>query len=93
MEVLMQSSAVFKIFKLNPALLQADPQLPDDEEGNAFCGNCVFWDKDEEEDSIGECRRNPPQVITLADEDGTMTPVSIFPTSEADHWCGEHQEE
>jgi hypothetical protein len=94
MEALMQSSAVFKIFKLNPAVFQAKPQLPDDEEGgNAFCGNCVFWDKEEDEDSIGECRRYPPQVITLADEDGTMTPVSIFPASEADHWCGEHQEQ
>jgi hypothetical protein len=94
MEALMQSSAVFKIFKLNPAVFQADPRQPDDEEGgNAFCGNCVFWDKDEEEESIGECRRNPPQVITLADEDGTMTPVSVFPASEVDQWCGEHQEE
>jgi hypothetical protein len=93
MEVLMQSSAVFKIFKINSGVLPPEPQLLDDEEGNAFCGNCVFWDKDEDEESIGECRRNPPQVITLVDEDGTMTPVSIFPTSEADHWCGEHQEE
>jgi hypothetical protein len=94
MEALMQSSAVFKIFKLNPAVFQADPQLPDDEEGgNAFCGNCVFWANDEEEESIGECRRYPPQVITLADEDGTMTPVSVFPASEVDQWCGEHQEE
>jgi hypothetical protein len=94
MEVLMQSSAVLKIFKINPAIFQADPQLPDEEEGgNVFCGNCVFWDQDEEEESIGECRRNPPQVITLADENGTMTPVSVFPASEADHWCGEHQEE
>jgi len=90
----MQSSAVLKIFKINPAIFQADPQLPDEEEGgNVFCGNCVFWDQDEEEESIGECRRNPPQVITLADENGTMTPVSVFPASEADHWCGEHQEE
>jgi len=90
----MQSSAVFKIFKLNPAVFQADPRLPDDEEGgNAFCGNCVFWDKDEEEESIGECRRNPPQVITLTDEDGTTTPVSGFPVSAVDQWCGEHQEE
>lgn len=90
----MQSSAVLKIFKINPAIFQANPQLPDEEEdGNVFCGNCVFWDQDEDEESIGECRRNPPQVITLADEDGTMTPVSVFPASEADHWCGEHQEE
>jgi len=90
----MQSSAVLKIFRVHPAILRAEPQLPDDEEGgNAFCGNCVFWDKDEEEESIGECRRNPPQVITLADEDGTMTPVSVFPASEVDQWCGEHQEE
>jgi len=93
MEVLMETSAVFKIFKLN-SFPNFDPKLPDDEEGgNAFCGNCVFWEKEEDEESIGECRRNPPQVITLADEDGTMTPVSIFPASEADHWCGEHQEE
>lgn len=88
----MESSAVFKIFRVN-SVFQPEPQLPDDEEGNVFCGNCVFWDKDEEEESIGECRRNPPQVITLADEDGIMTPVSVFPASEADQWCGEHQEE
>jgi hypothetical protein len=93
MEVLMQSSAVFKIFRVNPSIFHTEPQLPDDEEGKAFCGNCVFWDKDEDEESIGECRRNPPQVITLADEDGIMTPVSVFPASEADQWCGEHQDE
>ena len=88
----MESSAVFKIFRVN-SVFQPEPQLPDDKEGGNGCGNCVFWDKDEDEESIGECRRNPPQVITLADEDGTMTPVSVFPASEADHWCGEHQEE
>ena len=89
----MESSAVFKIFRVN-SVFQPEPPLPNDEEGgNAFCGNCVFWDKDEDEESIGECRRNPPQVITLADEDGIMAPVSVFPASEADHWCGEHQEE
>jgi hypothetical protein len=95
MEIFMQS-AVFKMLKIHEIPIPNkinEPELPDDEEGNAFCGNCVFWDKDEDEESIGECRRNPPQVITLADEDGTMTPVSIFPASEADHWCGEHQEE
>ena len=91
----MQSSAVFKIFRINSGGLPLEPELPDDEEGNAFCGNCVFWDKDEEEDndSIGECRRNPPQTIALADENGILTPVSLFPASEADQWCGEHQEE
>jgi hypothetical protein len=89
----METSAVFKIFKLN-AFPTFDPKLPDDEEGgNSFCGNCVFWANNEEEESIGECRRYPPQVITLADEDGTMTPVSVFPASESDEWCGEHQEE
>jgi len=89
----MQSSAVLKIFRVNPAIFHADPQLPDEEEGNAFCGNCVFWERDEAEESIGECRRNPPQVITLPDEDGTPTPVSVFPAAEADQWCGEHQDE
>ena len=88
----MQSSAVFKIFKVN-SVLPPDPQLPDDEESAYSCSNCLFWERDEAEDSIGECRRNPPQVITLADEDGTMAPVSVFPASEADQWCGEHQEE
>lgn len=88
----MQSSAVFKIFKVN-SVLPPEPEFPDDEEGSVFCGNCVFWERDEEEASIGECRRNPPQIITLPDEGGIPVPVSIFPAAESDQWCGEHQEE
>jgi len=87
----MESSAVFKIFKVTSGT-RPEPQLPDDEEGGEFCETCAYWESDEAEESIGECRRNPPQVIILPDEDGTPTPVSIFPAAEADQWCGEYQE-
>jgi hypothetical protein len=89
----METSAVFKIFRVN-SLSQVEPKLPDDEEGgDSFCGNCLFWEKDEAEESIGECHRNVPQVIALPDQDGQLIPVSVFPATEVDQWCGEHQEE
>jgi len=92
MEVIMESSAVFKIFRVN-SVVNPEPQLPDDEEGEVSCRTCAFWVRDEEEESIGECRCNPPQVITLPDEGGIPVPVSIFPAVEFDQWCGEYQED
>lgn len=89
----METSAVFKIFRVN-SLSSVDPKLPDDEDGaDSCCGNCVFWEKDEAEESLGECHRNVPQVVTLPDEDGRLIPVAVFPATDADQWCGEHQEE
>lgn len=87
----MESSAVFKIFRVTSGV-NPEPQLPDDEEGGESCESCAFWHRDMEEESIGECRRNPPQIITLPDEGGIPVPVSIFPAAESDQWCGEYQD-
>lgn len=38
----------------------------------------------EDEDGLGQCRRNPP--VLIADEDG---PYSTFPLIEESEWCGE----
>lgn len=51
------------------------------------CKDCHhFKPRDEEADSGGSCRRYPPQMVFLIEEEQT---VSAFPLVDATHWCGE----
>ena len=46
----------------------------------------VKWDEYEPED-YGTCRRYPPQLVT-----SNHSPVDLFPTIDADDYCGEWRE-
>jgi hypothetical protein len=63
------------------------PKLPD-EDG---CATCRFWTEEtssKDEVRHGTCRRNPPQVVWINDDDGAdfaaAQPSTVLPT-----WCGE----
>jgi hypothetical protein len=89
MEIFMQS-AMLKILKIHQ--IPADPELPDDDDGDEpTCSSCFFWDQDDE--GSGTCHARPPTVVALLDSKGDLTPVTVFPATAEDEWCGEHQEE
>jgi hypothetical protein len=94
MEIFMQS-AVLKILKIQeiPALNKsADPKFPDDDDGDEpTCASCFFWDQDEE--NSGTCHARPPTVVALLNSEGNLAPVTVFPATSDDEWCGEHQVE
>lgn len=48
------------------------------------CKGCSFFLSDPK-DVLGECRRYPPVVLYIGDNDFD----SSFPLSSADEWCGE----
>lgn len=54
------------------------------EQARGTCSQCVHWKQP-------ECRRYPPQVVVAEDEDGMTTPVTVFPLTDGDEWCGEHR--
>ena len=69
-----------------------------------YCGTCNFWVslKDlniSDDESVGECRRNPPQLsVRLTEQiakflgDKVVIPGGWFPAVADDSWCGEWQE-
>jgi hypothetical protein len=54
------------------------------------CATCRFW-----ESGRTECRRYPPQVVMVYDEDGKggidSTTGYWWPETNFDAWCGEYQ--
>lgn len=50
------------------------------------CGSCRCWKAEEEG---GMCRRNPPSVHALTDDNGTPYTISSWPMTDATDWCGE----
>lgn len=51
------------------------------------CGNCRFWEKDEDsETGQGHCRRYPPVVQPM---EGVTYPNSEWPHTNTEEWCGE----
>jgi hypothetical protein len=61
------------------------------------CENCKFYKPDENDNSFGECRRHPPQVIEK-DECYDYThnryrriSVTKFPFVLLDEYCGEYK--
>jgi len=93
MGVFMQS-AVLKILKIQELPISnkaADPELPEDEDGDdPTCSSCFFWDQDDE--NSGTCHASPPTVVALLNSEGNLAPVSVFPATSDDEWCGEHLE-
>jgi len=88
-------SAVLKILKIHEIPISNkinEPELPDDEEvDEPTCLSCFFWQQDEE--NSGTCHANPPAVVALLNNEGNLTPVTVFPATSDDEWCGEYQEE
>ncbi len=67
---------------------------------NNTCDSCKFWEKHGGGSKSGWCQRLPPQVVVRRWSDGVMTnePAlepdylqSVWPMTESDEWCGEHQ--
>jgi len=87
-------SAVLKILKIQDFPISnkaADPELPDDEDGDdPTCSSCFFWDRGDE--NSGTCHASPPTVVALLNSEGNLAPVSVFPATSDDEWCGEHLE-
>jgi hypothetical protein len=97
MEIFMESSLLRKninIYAFYPETQEeqtVEPELPDEEDGDISCSICVFWNQDEENPEVGECRRNPPAVVVVHDEECTLVPTSLFPVTADAEWCGEYQ--
>ena len=94
----MESSALRKsinIYAFYPETQEEqpiEPQLPDEEEGDISCSICAYWNQGAENPEIGECRRGPPAVVVIHDEECNLVPTSLFPVTSDDEWCGEYQE-
>lgn len=68
-----------------------------------LCGNCRFWNREGPDDDQADCRRHPPRVsetlLRANLESGGLQWFevedlllhSIFPTTDVDSWCGEHE--
>jgi hypothetical protein len=56
---------------------------------NAQCGKCLYWERDENVASTGECRRYPPRVVMVREGDGRETASSEWPLTLSTAWCGE----
>ena len=57
------------------------------------CDKCVYYVLPSSE-PMGECRRYPPQIITLKGQGeglADMSRVLTFPEVQGDSWCGEFQ--
>ena len=49
-----------------------------------MCQSCAFFDR-EKNDDVGFCRRYPPSMFFLGDDDFE----SLFPITGLSEWCGE----
>jgi hypothetical protein len=57
---------------------------PKKEDWMPACKSCSFFDADPKED-IGYCRRYPPTLISVGDDDYDC----VFVITSSDDWCGE----
>lgn len=60
--------------------------------GRGSCQICHWWKPVDEKRTIGQCRRNPPQVAPWATDNQhpiVYVSVSHWPETQADEWCGE----
>lgn len=54
------------------------------------CENCRFWSRySDKHGGVGECRRFPPTIHPLPDEDHVM--LTFSPNLVYNSWCGEWQ--
>lgn len=63
------------------------------------CGNCIYFfpistfqDKNGEAQVAGECRRMPPSIVVMHDDNGNQDLKSRWPGILAFKWCGEWEE-
>lgn len=71
-----------------------------------LCENCKFWDRIEDGEPVGACRRYAPRAIQLStvlpypDMSSRIKPSAkpawesrdaLFPVTEQADWCGEFQ--
>lgn len=52
-----------------------------------ICRTCKFFDKDEDDDEIGDCRRYPPRPVALGEGEWH----TLFPMVHPSLFCGEWQ--
>lgn len=56
----------------------------------AQCAACWFWQRlngREDDPTMGDCRRMPPQVLVVEG----VGMASVFPNTRETDWCGEFQ--
>lgn len=55
------------------------------------CSSCLYFRKriHDGEYVQDECRRFPPAVMAYADANGDTFPMTSYPSTEPDDWCGE----
>lgn len=58
------------------------------------CKECNYWKKSEKDMYTGECRFNPPQILTVPAQVDTQGKLAItiqgfFPQTGPDIWCGQ----
>jgi hypothetical protein len=70
--------------------MTAATPLPPDNEPEATCKTCRWWD--DTDGHAGICRRHSPRSVSEYDNpDHTLiNPVSLWPVTYFDDWCGEH---
>lgn len=64
---------------------------------NENCGSCRFWNVDDEEPELGQCRRFPPAPFFKIHDNNTGHPSGFvidpgegYPETCFDEWCGEY---
>lgn len=51
------------------------------------CDHCLYWAP--KHDNFGACRRYAPRSAIDVNPSGRNVDVVVWPTTEADCWCGE----
>lgn len=51
------------------------------------CAHCLFFFLQSQEDGLGQCRAQPPQIIQRV-TDTSSTTLRTWPTVDTAEWCG-----
>ena len=63
----------------------------------SVCAYCKFWEAPGDEESmpfgenLGECRRKPPHVFLISNENGELAVATHWPETGPTGWCGEFE--
>lgn len=67
------------------------PRKKPTEQGQG-CVNCLHWQElTQAQDEVrhGVCRRFPPVIVSVTDEEGNVSPCAIQPPTDPQDLCGE----
>lgn len=56
------------------------------------CKECRYWLPKNAARTGGHCKRYPPDVVVVEDDDGDLCQTrDMFPVTSSEEWCGEFQ--